>query len=91
MPIWSNYDFNSIVYNKDINMLKNLKFFIIDCLRYEPHYSHYNLNDIIKIVNIIKPKKTILTNLNNDMDYNQLIKKLPKKIVPAYDGMTLEI
>ena len=37
---------------------------------------------------IIKPKKTILTNLNNEMDYGYLKKKLPKNIVPAYDGMS---
>ena len=79
------------IYTKDINKFKNLKYFIIDCLRYAPHYSHFNLNDVFKIVNLIKPKKTILTNLNNDMDYNKLLKKLPKNIVPAYDGMSLII
>jgi len=60
-------------------------------LRYDPHYSHFNLADVLKLVNLVKPKKTILTNLNNEMDYNTLTKKLPNNIVPAFDGMSLQI
>ena len=79
------------IYDKDIKNLLNLKYFIVDCLRYDPHYSHFNLNDVLKLVKIIKPKKTILTNLNNEMDYEKLCKKLPKNIIPAYDGMSFLI
>ena len=44
-----------------------------------------------RFIEIIKPKKTILTNLNNEMDYANLKKKLPKNITPAYDGMSFLI
>ena len=81
----------SKIYDKDIKTFKNLKYFIVDCLRYSPHYSHFNLNDVLKLVKRIKPKKTILTNLNYEMDYDELYKKLPKNIVPAYDGMSFLI
>jgi len=81
----------SRIYRKDIMNFMNLNYFIVDCLRYEPHYSHFNLEKVLKLVNFIKPKKTILTNLNIDMDYNELKKKLPRGIVPAYDGMSLLI
>ena len=83
-------DVNAI-YRKDYKHFKNLKYFVVDCLRYDPHYSHFNLKDVLHIVKIIKPKKTILTNLNNQMDYSSLIKFLPKNIVPAYDGMSFLI
>ena len=75
----------------DLKYFKNLKFFIVDCLRYEPHPSHFNLDDVLKLVKIIKPKKTILTNLNNEIDYLEIKKKLPKGIIPAYDGMSFLI
>ncbi len=81
----------SKIYKKDIHKFFNLKYFVVDCLRYDPHYSHFNLKDVLHIVKIIKPKKTILTNLNNQMDYSSLIKFLPKNIVPAYDGMSFLI
>ena len=38
----------------------NLNYFIVDCLRYEPHYSHFNLEKVLKLVNFIKPKKLYL-------------------------------
>ena len=81
----------SKIYKKDLNYFKNLKYFIVDCLRYEKHYSHFNLNDVLNLIKIIKPKKTILTNLNSEMDYYTLKKKLPHNVVPAYDGLSFLI
>ena len=79
------------IFNKDLKYFKNMKYLVIDCLRLNSHPSHFNLSEVIHLSKILKPKKTILTNLNNDMDYNKLLKKLPKNIVPAYDGMSLII
>jgi phosphoribosyl 1,2-cyclic phosphate phosphodiesterase len=79
------------LYYKDYKYFKNLKYLVIDCLRYKKHPSHFNLEDVIKIVNFLKPKKTILTNLHSDLDYNQLLKLLPNNIVPGYDGLSIKI
>ena len=79
------------IYKKDYYRLKNLKYLIIDCLRYNYHPSHYNLQDVLKLVDVLKPKKTILTNLANDIDYKKVQKYLPKNVVPAYDGMNFLI
>ena len=68
----------SEIYKKDIIKFKNLKFFVVDCLRYKHHPSHFNLKDVIDLIRVIKPKKTILTNLNNELDYNELRKKITK-------------
>tara|TARA_B100000945_G_C20380723_1_gene597094 strand:+ start:170 stop:943 length:774 start_codon:yes stop_codon:yes gene_type:complete len=81
----------SKIYPKDINKIKGLKYFVVDCLRYDPHPSHFNLKEVLNLVKIIKPKKTILTNMNNDIDYNEIKKLLPKNIVPAHDGMSFLI
>jgi phosphoribosyl 1,2-cyclic phosphate phosphodiesterase len=73
--------------NKSLQKLKNLNFLIIDCLRKDKHPSHFNYDDALKLINLIKPKKSILTNLHVDLDYFKLKKKLPKNIIPAYDGL----
>ena len=73
--------------NKALKKLKNLNFLIIDCLRLNKHPSHFNYDDALKLINKIKPKKSILTNLHVDLDYFKLKKKLPKNIIPAYDGL----
>mgnify|MGYP001177055967 FL=1 len=78
----------SMIYQKDYKYFKNLKYLVIDCLRYNIHPSHYNLDQVLEIIKIFQPIKTILTNLHSDLDYNDLKKKLPKNISPAYDGLS---
>ena len=41
------------------------------------------------MIKILKPKKAILTNLHSKLDYNLLKKNLPKNVIPAFDGLTL--
>jgi len=79
------------IHKKDMKYFKNLNYFVIDCLRHHKHPSHFNLTEVIELTKILKPKKTILTNLHSDLDYNDLINFLPKNIVPAYDGMSFYI
>ena len=76
------------IYSKDYKYFKKLKYLVIDCLRYNYHPSHFCLDDVLKFVSIVKPERTILTNLNIEIDYNEIRKNLPKNIIPAYDGMS---
>ena len=90
------YLFDKIAYISDCNLiskkvtkkLMNLDFLIIDCLRKDKHPSHFNYEDSMNFIKLIRPKKTILTNLHVDLDYFDLKKKLPKNIIPAFDGLT---
>jgi len=78
----------SIIKSKE---LQNLKYLIIDCLKIKKHPSHFNLKESLYVHQCLKPKKTILTNLHYDLDYDSLLKKLPPNVVPAYDGFTLNL
>ena len=73
--------------NKSLKKLLNLDYLIIDCLRKNKHPSHFNYNDALELIEKLKPKKSILTNLHVDLDYFKLKKKLPKNIIPAFDGL----
>ena len=79
----------SEIYKKDYKYFKNLKYLIIDCLWYKNHPSHFNLEKVLEIIKKFAPKKAILTNLHTDIDYEQIKRKLPKNIVPAYDGLSV--
>ena len=68
--------------------MHNLDYLIIDCLRVKPHPGHFNLSSAILLSKELNPKKTILTNLHVDLDYEKLKKKLPKNIIPAFDGLS---
>ena len=74
-----------------IRELKRLKYLIIDCLRFTKHPNHFNLEESLYVHQQLKPKKTILTNLHYDLDYNYLLKKMPKNIIPAFDGLKLKL
>lgn len=81
----------SLFYKKDYKKLMKLDYLIIDCLWYKKHSAHFNLNQVLDLVDILLPKKTILTNMHSDLDYNKLKKILPRNILPGYDGMTVNL
>jgi phosphoribosyl 1,2-cyclic phosphate phosphodiesterase len=81
----------SEINKKDFKFFKNLEYLIIDCLWLKYHPSHLNLESSLKLIDIFKPKKAILTNLHSDLDYNYLKKILPKNIQPAFDGLTINL
>ena len=91
------YRFDDIAYISDCNKISNtvskkllnLKYLIIDCLRKEKHPSHFNFDDALSFIKLVKPQKSILTNLHVDMDYFDLKRKLPKNIIPAFDGLNV--
>ena len=93
------YIFNKLAYISDsndlsiirLNVLKNLNYLILDCLKFKKHPTHFSLNEAIFIHNKLKPNKTILTNLHHDLDYDYLLRKLPKNVLPAYDGLSLKL
>ena len=69
--------------------LENLDIWVVDCVRYEPHYSHSHLEQTLNWIDELKPKKAYLTHMGHWLDYNELKNKLPKNVEPSYDGLTL--
>ena len=87
----------SVAYTPDLNrippeserFLEGLDLWIIDALRHKPHPSHFSLSEALAAIARFGPKRAVLTNLHNDLDYATLRATLPAGVVPAYDGMTL--
>ena len=76
---------------KDYKYFKNLQYLIIDCLWYNYHPSHFNLETSLAVIKKFKPKKAILTNLSPVLDYKVLKKMMPKNVIPAHDGLTINL
>ena len=81
----------SKIHNKDFKSFKNIKYLIIDCLWYNFHPSHFNLETSLSVIKKFKPKNAILTNLSPILDYKMLKKMLPKNVIPAHDGLTIKL
>ncbi|MBU2739435.1 MBL fold metallo-hydrolase [Acidithiobacillus concretivorus] len=76
--------------DESLALLKNLKLLILDCLRYEAHPTHLNVEEALYWTRRIAADQTIFTHMTHDIDYAQFAAELPADIVPAYDGMVIE-
>ena len=76
---------------KAFSKLKNLKVWIVDCLRIKPHSSHAHLEKTLEWIKKVKPEKAILTHMNNESDYDELTSLLPKNCHVGYDGMKIKV
>jgi phosphoribosyl 1,2-cyclic phosphate phosphodiesterase len=68
-----------------------LEVWIVDALRDRPHPSHFSVTDALAWIERLKPRRAILTNLHADLDYEELRRKLPPHVEPAFDGMSFEM
>lgn len=87
----------NIAYSSDLNglpeesfaALQGLSCWVIDALRHQPHPTHLHLDSALALIEKVRPRRAVLTNLHVDMDYRRLRAYLPDHIVPAYDGMVI--
>lgn len=71
--------------------LENLETWVLDALRPVPHPSHLSLPESIEWIERTKARHGILTNLHIDMDYADVTAKTPENVMPAYDGMQIDV
>ncbi len=92
------YRFGDVAYSPDVGELEDdayaalagLSVWIVDALRDTPHPSHAHLELTLEWIARLRPRRAILTNLHNDLDYRELSARLPPGVEVAFDGMTLE-
>ena len=93
------FRFGNLAYSSDISdvpdesldALSGLDVWIVDALRRIPHPSHFSLEDTLRWIERLAPRRAILTNMHVDLDYDTLVGELPPGVEPAYDGMTVDI
>lgn len=71
--------------------LNNIETWVLDCISYDNTDAHAGLQKVLEWYEEFKPSKIILTNMSHKIDYYDIQKSLPKNIVPAYDGLKIEI
>lgn len=81
----------STIPETSLDLLKNLDILLLDCLRYENHYSHINLEQSLAYAGQIGAKKTYLIHMTHDMEYSQLSSELPENVLVGYDGLKLKL
>lgn len=71
--------------------LEGLDVFVVDALRYTEHPTHANVETALAWIDRAAPKRAVLTNMHVDIDYQTIADETPETIVPAYDGMVIEL
>jgi phosphoribosyl 1,2-cyclic phosphate phosphodiesterase len=88
----------SIGYSTDFNEMtaemartfEDMDLWIVDALRRRPHPTHPHLALTLEWIAQLRPKRAILTHLDNSMDYDRLVDELPAGVEPGYDGLEIE-
>jgi len=93
------FRFGGLAYSCDLSglpsasvaALAGLEVWIVDALRYRPHPSHLSVDETLALIEKLQPRRAVLTNLHSDLDYDELRKRLPPNVEPAYDGLSIEL
>ncbi|MGE0108538.1 MAG: MBL fold metallo-hydrolase [Bdellovibrionales bacterium] len=94
------YRFNDFGYSTDVSgldeealaKLKGVKVWVVGAIREHPYKNkHASLATILEWIERIAPERAYLTHMDHTMDYDTLIRTLPKGVEPAYDGLEINL
>jgi Metal-dependent hydrolases of the beta-lactamase superfamily I len=81
----------SCIPSTSFELLKNLKLLILGVLRFKPHPTHFNLEQGLTVINVLQPKRCLLTHLAHDFRHQEVNRILPENVELGYDGQRVEI
>ena len=92
-------DARGLVYLPDVSaippeaweQIMGAEVFICDALRRTPHPSHTHLARTLQWFARAGIPRCVITNMHLDMDYDTLMAETPLYVVPAHDGMVVEV
>ncbi len=92
------YRFGSAAYLTDhseipeasFNQLQDLDILFLDALRDKPHPTHSTVENSLRIVERLQPKRAFFTHICHDLPHQATNARLPDKVRLSYDGMKLE-
>ena len=89
----------SIAYSTDFHeftddmeeLFAGVDLWVVDALRHAPHPTHAHLAITLDAIQRVKPKRAILTHMDQSMDYAALAAQLPDGVEPGHDGLEVEL
>ncbi|HEX6963019.1 MAG TPA: MBL fold metallo-hydrolase [Lacipirellula sp.] len=83
-------DVNAIP-SASMDRLRGLDVLVLDCLRQEPHATHFGLADSLAVVAELKPRRTLLTHMSHKLEHESTNALLPPGVELAYDGLEVPL
>jgi phosphoribosyl 1,2-cyclic phosphate phosphodiesterase len=69
--------------------LQNLDILFLDALRHQPHPTHSTVENSLRIVELLRPKRAFFTHICHDLPHEATNALLPDNVRLSYDGMKL--
>jgi phosphoribosyl 1,2-cyclic phosphate phosphodiesterase len=105
VPVWHGglevygYRIGDFAYLTDCNripeaslaLLGGLEVLILDALRYRPHPTHFSVAEAVVAARQIGARRTVLTHLAHEVDYDNPREPLPPGVELGYDGLVLDV
>ncbi len=80
----------STVPEESMAKLEGLDILFLDALRHHPHPTHSTVENSLKIVERLKPRRTFFTHISHDLPDASTNAALPENVRLAHDGLKLE-
>ncbi len=78
--------------SKEMEKLKGVKALVVNALKERPHHSHFNLEEALEFINLVKPERAYLTHISQYMGFHEEAQqKLPDNVFLAYDNLQIKI
>ena len=74
-----------------VEKVKGVDTLVLNCLREREHPTHLKLSAALEYIGRIAPRRAYLIHMCHDFTHEEWLKKLPKGVEPAYDGLELEV
>lgn len=72
-------------------LLEGLDVMILDGLRPQEHPSHANLDEALRWVEVVKPRRAWMTHMSHEVDHEAIEATFPKHVRLSYDGLRIPI
>jgi len=80
-----------VIPDETIEKIRGVNTLVINCLREREHPTHLKLADCLAYIERIAPRRAFLIHMCHDFTHEEWLKKLPKGVEPAYDGLEIVI
>ncbi len=82
----------SFISETEKKKLRGVKVLVINALRREQHYSHFNLEQALAIIDEIKPERAYLTHVSHRLGkYVDVSQELPQNVFLGIDNQLIEV
>jgi phosphoribosyl 1,2-cyclic phosphate phosphodiesterase len=81
----------SAIPEASMELLEGVEVLILDALRYRRHSTHFNVAQAVAHAERIGARRTILTHLAHEIDYETPAEPLPAGVELGYDGLRFEL